>query len=196
MQSEASLSFLPLARVGDIRFGIAPGWFAAQAVGLIAFGVLAYAIVAGHLDQGPDAIEALRVALILLVALDLTVLVHEAGHAIAASAAGVSVRAVVLMAWGGATIREATPGPGVARWTAAGGPLANVLAGGLFLITTTPLDPRSAVACTLLIAGAFQVINAVANLLPVACLDGAHIFALGRDLATFPRLKTGTSRWR
>src|SRR5579864_3988831 len=149
----SSLRYLPLGRLGTLRFGVSSSWLPAQAIGLVGFGVLASATVAGHLGQPLDLIGSLRVALVLLLAVDLTVLVHEAGHALVAAACGVTVRAVVLMAYGGATIREATADTTVARWTAAGGPLANIAAAGVCLALLAAMDPHSALACVLMIAG-------------------------------------------
>jgi Zn-dependent protease len=178
MHAETSLRFVPLARIGATRFGIAPAWLPAQAVGLLGFGVLAYCSVAGQLGESLGLIGSARVALVLMAALDLTVLVHELGHAAAAMMAGIAVRAVVLMPYGGATIRSTSPSVSKARWTAAGGPLANVLAAIVCGLLSLAIEPHSFVGCALLIGGAFQALSAVTNLVPVACLDGARILAV------------------
>jgi|SRR5579864_2741790 len=177
MHAETSLRFVPLVRLGSMRFGVAPNWLPAQAIGLLGFGAFAYATVAGQLGQSLGVAGSLRVALVLLAALDLSVLAHEAGHAVAAMLAGVTVRAVVLTPYGGATIRSTCQSTTVARWTAAGGPLGNLLAASVCGLLLAAVEPHSATGCTLLITGAFQVLNAVTNLVPIACLDGARIFS-------------------
>ncbi len=177
MHAETSLRFVPLVRLGSTSFGVAPSWLPMQAIGLVGFGAFAYATVAGHLGQSLGLIGSLRVALVLLAALDLTVLAHEIGHVIAARLAGLSVRAVVLMPYGGATIRSSSQSATVARWTAAGGPLANLLAASVCGLLFLMVDPHSAAGGGLVIAGAFQAISAVTNLVPIAHLDGARIFS-------------------
>jgi Zn-dependent protease len=177
VHDEKSLRFVPLARIGATRFGVAPSWLPAQAIGLLGFGVLAYCTVAGHLGESLGLIGSARVALVLMAALDVTVLVHELGHAAAASMAGIAVRAVVLMPYGGATIRSTCPSVNKARWTAAGGPLANLLAAMLCGLLVLTFEPHTFVGCVLLIGGAFQALSAVTNLVPIARLDGARIFA-------------------
>jgi Zn-dependent protease len=176
MHAETSLRFVPLARIGATRFGVAPAWLPAQAIGLLGFGLLAYCTVAGQLGQSLGVIDSARVALVLMAALDLTVLVHELGHATTATLAGLSVRAVVLMPYGGATIRAKCHSASTTRWTAAGGPLANLLAAVLCGLLLLAFEPHTFVGCVLLIGGAFQAISAVTNLVPFACLDGARIF--------------------
>lgn len=177
MHAETSLRFVPLMRLGSTHFGVAPSWLPSQAIGLLGFGAFAYATVAGRLGESLGVVGSLRVALVLLVALDLTVLVHEAGHAIAARLAGVTVRAVVLMPYGGATIRSTCQSAMVARWTAACGPLANLLAAVVCGLLLLAIEPHTLVGCVLLIVGAFQALSAVTNLVPIACLDGARVFS-------------------
>jgi hypothetical protein len=113
----------------------------------------------------------------LLVVLNLTVLVHEGGHALAAMVTGLPVRAVILVAYGGATIREPSASSRVDRWTAAGGPLANLGAAGLAWIGMSYTPAGSPLASVLLLSCIFQALNGAVNLLPIGRCDGSRIFS-------------------
>lgn len=173
---EGGVAFLPLARLGAMHVGVAPGWLAGQLVGLVAFSALAYASVARQLGTSLSPQQCLWVGAVLLGALNLTVLIHEAGHVLAAAASGVRVQAVVLVAYGGATIREVSQWRNVDRWTAAGGPLANLAAAALGGALLFSIPAESALAPVLMIASAFQALSALVNLAPLPRCDGSRIF--------------------
>jgi Zn-dependent protease len=175
MQGEPQLRFRRVVQVGTTSLGLAPGWLAGQALGLAAFSAMVYATVAGQLGVAVSPLPALAVGLVLLGALDLTLLVHEAGHALAARFAGAPVRAIVLMAYGGATIRGKLASGLANRLIAAAGPLANLTLAaicGLLLLAIGPVHP---IADVLIVAGGFQAITAALNLLPFGHLDGSRI---------------------
>jgi Zn-dependent protease len=144
-------------------------------MGLGVFTTIVYATVAGHLGTLLSPMPALGVAVLLMLALDLTVVVHEAGHALAAHFAGIRVTAIVLMTYGAATVREAGHSENTNSLIAAAGPLANLAAGGL--CAALLLATQGSYGDALLVAGAFQAITALTNLVPVGKLDGARVFA-------------------
>src|SRR5437588_4552277 len=105
-------------RLGGIDVGVTRSWLVAQAVGVLGLSLPAYSTVLGHLGLRLTPVSCLWVGLVLLGALNATVLVHEAGHTVAARIFGIRVQAVVLLAYGGATIRDTSPGGAIDRWTA------------------------------------------------------------------------------
>jgi|SRR5579859_1300856 len=163
-------------RLGNFQLGVTRTWFVAQALCVLGFSVLAYWTVLGHLGARLTPLSSLWVGLVLLVALDLTIVVHEAGHAVAAMLAGVRVRAVLFVAYGGATIREASPDRRVDRWTAAAGPLANFAAAGACALVLACLPSDGGLSATVMVAAALQAVNGLVNLAPLARCDGARIF--------------------
>jgi Zn-dependent protease len=171
----ATPSFARIAQLGGISFGIAPGWLVGQLLGLTLFTAIVYASVAGHLGTLLSPLPAVAVGLLLMLALDLTVLVHEAGHAVAAHVAGIRVKAIVLMTYGAATVREAGHSENANSAIAAAGPLANLAAGGL--CAALVLATQGSYGDVLLVVGAFQAITALTNLVPLGKLDGARVFA-------------------
>src|SRR5690348_4590796 len=131
MHTEAQLRFVRLGRVGATSFGVAPDWAVGQVGGVLAFSALVYASIAPQLGFALEPWAVLATGVLLMTALNLTVLVHELGHAFVAYLAGARVKAVVLMPLGGATVRGAIGSDGQARLTAAAGPLANLVAAGM-----------------------------------------------------------------
>ncbi|WP_068397412.1 site-2 protease family protein [Kribbia dieselivorans] len=110
-------------------------------------------------------------AVLLLV----TVLVHEAAHALTAQWAGLKVYRVVADLWGGHTTYEpGNAGPGKSALIAAAGPLANV-ALGLIALAVLPLMPNGVARY---LVGGFAFLNfilAAFNLLPGLPLDGGQL---------------------
>jgi Zn-dependent protease len=155
-----------IARVGGVPVYLTPSWFIIAAV--------IVAIVAT--PYFPDRVGfgvALGVtqALLLLV----SVLAHEAAHAVSARAFGMPVIRIVANLWGGHTSFEATrSAPGRMAAIAAAGPTANaVLALAAWLLQTQTTGERTDV-----VLGGLVIINgslAVLNFLPGMPLDGGQV---------------------
>jgi Zn-dependent protease len=173
------MRILALARVGQTTLGIAPDWVLGQLLGVVAFGGAMYAAVTPQVRSELSPAMFLATGVLLMLALNLTVLVHEAGHALVAHASGARVQAVVLMWLGGATVRGAIDSEPLARATAAAGPLANLLAVLVFIVLLVVLNPDRPLADVLLANAAFQALNGLTNLVPFGKLDGARIFGSG-----------------
>jgi len=116
-------------------------------------------------------VAGLAGALMLLVSL----LAHEAAHAITARKRGIPVQSITLWALGGMSK------PRTARstfWVAVSGPLTSLLAGALALGAGIGLDTLSGAevpAAVLLWLGWVNLVLAVFNLLPAAPLDGGRV---------------------
>ena len=119
-------------------------------------------------------VAGLAGALMLLVSL----LAHEAAHAITARKRGIPVQSITLWALGGMTRMSK---PRTARstfWVAVSGPLTSLLAGALALGAGIGLDTLSGAevpAAVLLWLGWVNLVLAVFNLLPAAPLDGGRV---------------------
>ncbi|HZF88578.1 site-2 protease family protein [Streptomyces sp.] len=119
-------------------------------------------------------VAGLAGALMLLVSL----LAHEAAHAITARKRGIPVQSITLWALGGMTQMSK---PRTARstfWVAVSGPLTSLLAGALALGAGIGLDTLSGAevpAAVLLWLGWVNLVLAVFNLLPAAPLDGGRV---------------------
>jgi Zn-dependent protease len=117
-----------------------------------------------------------------VLAVLLTSLSHELGHAIAGHLAGLPVRAIVLGPGGGVTIRARSEHPHVNLLTAMAGPLANLLLAALCGWATTSVVADTLVAGFLAQVGLLQLVTSATNLLPIGPFDGARILAAWRAL--------------
>jgi Zn-dependent protease len=89
--------------------------------------------------SGTGAAGAVSVGLLGAALLTVSVLVHEAGHALAARRAGVAVHAVRVFVFGGSTEMEGEPAtPGAESAIAAAGPAASAAFGGLLWLASLP----------------------------------------------------------
>ncbi|MBC7307660.1 MAG: site-2 protease family protein [Dietzia sp.] len=110
-------------------------------------------------------------ALLLLV----SVLVHEAAHALAARARGHSVGRIVADVWGGHTVYDATrSSPGTTALVAVVGPLSNLALGVLAWVAEAGVTNETASTLLLIVARANFLVG-VFNLLPGLPLDGGQI---------------------
>jgi Zn-dependent protease len=157
-----------IARVAGIPVYVAPSWFLVAAVIVVVYaGALLetrplYGIGVGVLQ-----------ALVLLV----SVLVHEAAHALAARAFGMPVLRIVANLWGGHTaMEEVRAAPGRLAVVAVAGPLANGLVAVLAFVAlqgaTGDLSGR-VLEGLVLINGSLAVLN----ILPGLPLDGGQVLA-------------------
>ena len=165
-EAEESGHGVRIARVAGIPVYLAPSWFV--------IAVVIIAIVAGPvLTTRP--LFGIGVGVLQALLLLVSVLAHEAAHAVTARAFGMPVLRIVANVWGGHTSMEAVRStPGRMAAVAAAGPLANavlaVLAYAVAPLVTGDLSHR-------LVQG-MVIINgslAVLNLLPGMPLDGGQI---------------------
>jgi Zn-dependent protease len=116
-----------------------------------------------------------------VLAVALTSLGHELGHAVAGRLAGLRVRAIVLAPEGGVTIRASSDHPRVNFRTALAGPMANaVFASGFAMLALLVPTQDSFLAGFLTNLGLLQLATGVVNLLPLGPMDGSHILAAWR----------------
>ncbi len=163
----------------------APGWRLATIGGVPVYlgrswPVIAVIIVAtfgpGVASSRPDlGLGAYAVAAAYAVLLLVSVLAHEAAHAVVATRAGYSVHRVVADLWGGHTAyNSANARPGASALVAIAGPAANAL---LALLGWLAL-PQITGDMTSLLVGAMVYTNgfvAAFNLLPGLPLDGGFL---------------------
>ncbi|WP_432035646.1 site-2 protease family protein [Streptomyces cucumeris] len=120
------------------------------------------------------AVASLVGALLLMVSL----LLHEAAHAVAALRKGVSVEDVTLWALGGVTQMGRPRTAGVALLVAVSGPLTSLLLGGIAVgagIGVHSLIGWGVPAAVLVWLGWANLLLGVFNLLPAAPLDGGRV---------------------
>lgn len=160
---------LRIATVGGVPVYLGKGW------GLIALVLIAW-YGSQIRDWAPQLgatayLVAAAGALILLV----SVLIHEAAHAVAARRCGYPVDRVVANLWGGHTAySSANTTPGRSAFIAVVGPLSNILVGGIcWLLLPQVHQP---VGYGLLWAAAYaNLFVGVFNLLPGLPLDGGFL---------------------
>lgn len=115
------------------------------------------------------------VAAVYALALLLSVLAHEAAHAVTARTFGHTVHRVVADLWGGHTAFEATRGtPATQAAIAVVGPLTNAVLAGVCFLAATVLGS----SLTASVLGGIAFVNAalaVLNMLPGLPLDGGQI---------------------
>ena len=115
---------------------------------------------------------AVAYALLLL----LSVLAHEAGHALVARRFGFRVDRVVADLWGGHTVYDSsTSRPGTSAVISVSGPVANLALAGIGYAVLQSLDPGGVVG---LLLNAVALTNAFVgffNLLPGLPLDGGYL---------------------
>jgi len=167
--SRRSASGLRLATIGGVPVYIGRSWPLIAGVIVVAYGPQ---IASTLPDLGPSAYAvALAYAFLLLV----SVLAHEAAHAVVATRAGYRVNQVVADLWGGHTTYDASNArPGASALVAIAGPAAN---GMLALLCWLAL-PHISGDILFLLVNAMWWMNgfvAVLNLLPGLPLDGGFL---------------------
>jgi Zn-dependent protease len=166
MEPEESGHGVRIARVGGVPVYLAASWF------LIAAVIVAIVATPYFPDRvGPGIALGVTQALLLLV----SVLVHEAAHALAARAFGMRVLRIVANVWGGHTSFEAPRTmPGPMAVVAAAGPAANA---ALALVSFVVLQATTGEVSGRVLTG-LLIINgslAVLNILPGMPLDGGQL---------------------
>lgn len=159
-----------IGRVAGAPIILAPSW-------LVAAVVLTFLFAPTVRSWAPDlGGRVYVVALVFVVLLFASVLVHELAHGIVARARGQQPREFVLTLWGGHTsFGVAAPTPGTNALVALAGPVANLVLAGGFLAAANAVGTRELVGL-LLFAGAFSNgFVGLFNLLPGLPLDGGAI---------------------
>lgn len=166
-----------LARVAGVPVLLSPSWLLVAALVTLLFAPTAAS--ATGLGQG---VPAYLVALVLAVLLAVSVLAHEAAHAVAARAFGLRVDRVVVDLWGGHTSLGRPQSPGASAVVSVVGPLVNVLlavvAEGARRQLPATLEPGSTVAVVAFLLLGTAVMNGlvgVFNLVPGLPLDGGRV---------------------
>ncbi|MEO7131635.1 MAG: site-2 protease family protein, partial [Dermatophilaceae bacterium] len=140
--------------------------------------VFIVAVFAPTLSQGQGATYGVLVALAYALLLLLSVLVHEAAHAIAARASGHPVDRIVADVWGGHTVYDATRStPGTTALVAVVGPLANLALAGLGYLLGTTLEVGTTAALLTVVVTYVNLLVGLFNLLPGLPLDGGQILS-------------------
>jgi Zn-dependent protease len=126
-------------------------------------------------EQRPDlGVLAYGVGVLVALALLLSVLVHEAAHAVTARMFGFDVRRIVADLMGGHTAFDGRMTPWSQGLTALSGPVANLLLAGVALSVGLVLDIGVPAYLTSTIAQV-NILLAIFNLLPGMPLDGGQI---------------------
>ncbi|WP_421733494.1 site-2 protease family protein [Cellulomonas sp.] len=116
------------------------------------------------------------VALVFVVLLFASVLVHELAHGLMARARGQQPREFVLTLWGGHTaFGGATPTPGSSALIAVVGPVANLVLAGGFLAIAQGVDERSLVGLLIWSGCLTNAFVGLFNLVPGLPLDGGYL---------------------
>jgi Zn-dependent protease len=180
MQTVHGIRFLPVARVRGTLLGLDARWLGTR--GLMLSLLLVLFTPGGLLNHATDQPVWVRIGVGLssLLAVALTSLGHEFGHAAAGWLAGLPVRAIVLAPEGAVTIRETSDQPHVNFRTALAGPLANALLGTACLGLATVFGSDAFVGIFLGQVGGLQLLTGIANLLPVGRMDGSNILSSWR----------------
>jgi Zn-dependent protease len=179
MHTLHGIRFMPVVRIDGILLGLDARWLGVRGFGIVL--LLTLATPGGPLSQDSSLPTWARVLIGLssVLAVALTSLGHELGHALAGRLAGLRVRAIVLAPEGGVTIRASSDHPQVNFRTALAGPMANALfASGFAVLAFFAQD--SYLAAFLTNVGLLQLATALANLLPLGPMDGSHILAAWR----------------
>jgi Zn-dependent protease len=163
---------LTIGRVLGVPVVVQPLWFVIVLLFTLWFAPTVRDEVPSLSDGGSYGI-----ALLFVLLLYVSVLVHEIGHVVVAKSLGMQVNRVVLQLLGGASeIVEETPGrPGREFLVAAVGPLTSVFLGGVGFALAPHFDQHTVGH---FIAGGFGWVNAVVaafNLLPGLPLDGGRV---------------------
>jgi len=158
-----------LATIGGVPVYIGRSWPIIAVIIVVMFGPQ---ISDGHPDLGPRAYAVAGAYAVLLL---VSVLAHEAAHAVVATRAGYRVNRVVADLWGGHTAYDSsTARPGASALVAIAGPAANALLAFVGWLAT----PHIPDGIPFLLLGAMVYTNgfvAAFNLLPGLPLDGGFL---------------------
>lgn len=160
-----------LGRVAGVTVSVHWSWLVFAAVLTVLFAPTAAAVA-----PGAGTVATYLIGALIAVLWAVSVLVHEAGHAVAASLLGVPVRSIVLDGLGGSTeLDDDRETPARAFVIAAAGPLASVVVAGVGLLWES-LSPSG--TALFLLAHELWLGNLIVagfNLLPGLPLDGGQL---------------------
>lgn len=165
---------LPIGRIFGVPLKV--HWSAPLLVALLGFGLGSQTLPA--LAPGHSRAAYTAAALLGAIALMISLLLHEAAHAVVARRKGVKVEDMTLWALGGVTRMGQPATPGAVLVISASGPLTSLLLGGLGIGVAFAVATGlhwTVVAAVLLWAGSANVLLGVFNLLPAAPLDGGRV---------------------
>ncbi|MFF0041661.1 site-2 protease family protein [Streptomyces mirabilis] len=164
-------------RIGSVR-GVAlwAHWSVPVIMLLLAFGLARRTLPGYAPGLAPVLYAAAGVvgALLLLVSL----VVHEAAHALTARRAGIPVRDITLWALGGLTRMSRPTTAGTAFAVAVSGPLASLVLGGIGLGAAAGVEASLGWRVPVAVLGwlgGMNLVLGVFNLLPAAPLDGGRV---------------------
>ncbi|WP_336921214.1 site-2 protease family protein [Aquipuribacter sp. SD81] len=166
---------LRIATVAGVPVLLSPSWLVVAALVTFFFGPLA------SRSTGLGSTGGFGVAAVLAVLLAVSVLLHEAAHAVAARARGLHVAEVVVDLWGGHTSLGRPRTPGESALVSVVGPLVNVVLGGLALAAGALVDgptagsPEAVVGFLLAASAVVNLVLGVLNLVPGLPLDGGRV---------------------
>jgi Zn-dependent protease len=167
---EAGNPGLRLGSIGGVPIYLSASWFVIAAIIVLTFGPDVRASV-----PGVGAGGAYLVALVYALLLAVSVLCHEAAHAVVARRSGYVVQRIVVNLWGGHTAFSApAPTPGRSALVSVSGPIANALLAlaGLAVLPLLPPGVPRLLGLAWTISNAFVT---VFNLLPGLPLDGGFL---------------------
>ncbi|WP_052398301.1 site-2 protease family protein [Streptomyces sp. NRRL F-5123] len=165
---------LPLGRIAGVPLRL--HWSAPLLVAVLAYGLGRGVLPDWAPGHSGTAYGLWAVGGALLLTLSL--LAHEAAHALVARRSGVDVKDVTVFALGGVTRMGTATTARTAGLIAAVGPLTSALLGGVFLAAAVGVDaaPHGLLpAAVLAWAGWANILLAAFNLLPASPLDGGRI---------------------
>ncbi|MER5795244.1 site-2 protease family protein [Streptomyces sp. NPDC001980] len=166
-----------LIRIGSVRgVAVRAHWTVPLIMLLFAYGLAGRTLPAYAPGRAPVVYAAAGVAgaLLLLVSL----VVHEAAHALTARRAGIPVRDVTLWALGGMTRMDGPTTARAAFAVAVSGPLASLLLGGAAIAGAAGMQAVLGWRMPVVVLGwlgGMNVLLGVFNLLPAAPLDGGRV---------------------
>jgi len=164
-----------LARIGGVPVKLSASWLVIAAVITFLFAGTASSAT------GVAGVGAYLIAFVLAVLLAVSVLLHEAGHAVAARAYGLPVSEVVINLWGGHTSLGRPQTPGASAVVSVVGPLVNVVLAVVAelvrrqLPSTVPGSALAVLAFLLLGVALTNALVGVFNLVPGLPLDGGRV---------------------
>lgn len=181
-QTAHGVDFVPLTHIGDTLLALDTRWFEGGSWAVLAIVACAAVFATGvTAPESPLWMRALAGPIFVLAVL-LTSVGHELGHAAATRLQGLPVRAIVVSPQGGVTIRGAGHTPHTDLIAALGGPAANALLGLACVIPLLTLHPAGFVQQIAIQLALLQLGTSVINLLPWGPLDGRRILAAYRAM--------------
>jgi len=176
---------LKLGSPGGIPVALSTSWV------LISVGMIA--LFAPRLRSWLPGIgwgAAAGIALLYVLILAVSVLLHEVAHAVAARAVGWQGASIEITLWGGHTsFHEVHSTPGRSLLVSLVGPAVNLVLGGLGLLVQHTLDPLGVTGLLLWMGVWSNLAVGLFNLLPGLPLDGGRLVESAAWAATGSRAK-------